>query len=88
MPDAVFSRARNPDRPTTQVVIDGVPKEWVDLFDAISHARGHKSRQPILMRALERLATEAAREWTVMERVVGSNQIRLIADGDAPKDPA
>lgn len=82
--DTEFSRARNPDLPTSDLRVDGVPKELLDMLDAVSMARGEKSRGPLVIEILTSFAQKKALEWTLIERVIGSNQtIRDLAGIDA-----
>lgn len=77
---AMLSRARNPDLPTSELRVDDVPKELLDMLDAVSLARGDKSRRLLVIEVLTEYAKNKAREWTLIERVMGSNQaIRELA---------
>ena len=84
MTDSALSRARNPDLPTSELRIDDVPKELLDMLDAVSLARGDKSRRSLVIEVLSEYARIKAREWTLIERVMGGNQtIRDLARMDA-----
>ena len=72
MTEATFSRARNPDLPTTELSVNGVPKVLVDMLDAASLADGGK-RGPLVISILTKWAKKEARRATVMHRVVGAN---------------
>lgn len=73
-----FSRARNPDLPTSQLRVDDVPKWVLDMLDAVSMADGEKFRGPLVIAILEAWARKEARKHTLIARIVGCNQ--TIAD--------
>lgn len=72
MSDPSMSRARNPELPTTELSVNGVPKVLVDMLDAASCAEGGK-RGPLVILILTRWARKEARRATVMRRLVGGN---------------
>ncbi len=53
--------------------MDAFPKPVIDFLDGVSHARGDKSRGPLVIEILEAWVRAKAREMIVVERVVGGN---------------
>lgn len=72
MTEPSLSRARNPDLPTTELSVNGVPKFIVDMLDAASIAERGK-RGPLVISILMQWAKKEARRATVMHRVLGAN---------------
>ena len=72
-----MSRPRNPDRPTTELVVSNFPKTVIDMLDAVSGNRGDKSRAPLVIEILEAWAAKEARKCIVVQRVIGSNAALL-----------
>lgn len=68
-----LSRARNPNLEITELRVDAFPKPVIDFLDGVSHARGDKSRGPLVIEILEAWVRAKAREMIVVERVVGGN---------------
>ena len=86
--DVAFSRARNPELPTTELSVNGVPKVLVDMLDAVSLAERGK-RGPLVIAILTAWAKKEARRATVMHRVLGANPefaelARLAEDDEEP----
>ena len=44
------------------------------MLDAVSLARGDKSRRLLVIEVLSEFARMKAREWTLIQRLMGSNQ--------------
>lgn len=72
-----LSRARNPDRPNTELLVSGFPKEVIDMLDAVAHSRGQKSRGPLVIEILSAWAANEARKCILVQRVVGGNAALL-----------
>lgn len=83
--ESPFARARNPDLPTTELSVNGVPKVLVDMLDAASLSDGGK-RGPLVIAILTKWARKEARRATVMHRVVGANpdfaELARMTEGD------
>lgn len=69
----LFSRPRNPALESTELRVDGFPKDLIDMLDAVSLSAGEKHRGPLVIRIIEAWAQQEAHRWTVIERVMRSN---------------
>lgn len=75
-----LSRPRNPDSTASELQVSDFPRHLLDMLDAVSHARGEKSRRALVLEIVEAWAEQKAREWMVIDRVLGGNQgVRKVA---------
>jgi hypothetical protein len=79
---AAFSRPRNPARPVTELRVDGVPKELIDMLDAVSFARGDRSRAVLVIELLQQWSDRKAHEWSLIQSIVHSNRNVAEAAGE------
>lgn len=78
-----MSRARNPELDCTELQVSACPKVLVDFLDAMSHARGLKSRGPLVVEILEAWVRQKAREMVTVQRVVGNPGVQDLARMDS-----
>ena len=78
-----MSRARNPALDATELQVSNCPKVLVDFLDAMSLARGQKSRGPLVIEILEAWVQQRAREMVAVQRVVGNPGVQELARMDS-----
>lgn len=80
MENVSLSRPRNPDLAVSELQVSDFPKHLLDMLDAVSHARGDKSRRALVIDIVEAWAEKKAREWIVIDRVLGDAVVPAIPE--------